>query len=196
MKAPVLYTERLVLKPLSTKHLTQEYCSWLNDADVTAFLESRHGYTMETLEEYLKEVEKKDVPFWAIHIKSTGEHIGNYKLDPLNLKHGLGELGGMIGKKSEWGKGFAKEASLRIIKYGFEELALRKITGGISSQNEASLRLYLNLGFVVEGVYRHHVKYGDKYHDSVRIAIFNPAFTYNEHNSSPEFTLSKYLKPC
>jgi ribosomal-protein-alanine N-acetyltransferase len=59
MKAPILYSERLILEPLSIKHLSQDYLSWLNDPEITKYLEVEEGYTLSSLAKYLEVVEEK-----------------------------------------------------------------------------------------------------------------------------------------
>lgn len=179
MKAPVLESERLILEPLTTKYGTAEYVSWLNDPEVYKYLETGGDYTLAKLSEFLKEMEKKDILFWAITIKSTGKHIGNIKIDPINTRHGLCEYGILMGDRQEWGKGYAKEASIAVIDYCFNQLNLRKMTLGVVEDNAAALSLYKNLGFVQEGIYKKHGRYEGKYCNAVRMALFNPGFRYD-----------------
>lgn len=173
---PVLNSSRLIYKPLSLEHCTQQYVDWLNDPEVYRYLETGGDYTTSKLKDYLGHVvARKDMLFWAIHIKTTGLHIGNIKIDPISKRHGTGEYGIMMGERSEWRKGYAKEASERIIKYCFEEAGIRKITLGVVAKNAPAVRLYESLGFQVEGVYKKHGFYEGEYLDLIRMAIFNPA---------------------
>ena len=94
--------------------------------------------------------------FLAIHIKESGKHIGNIKIDPINSKHAYGEYGILMGDKGEWGKGYAFEASKTIIDFSFNTLALRKINLGVVSENFGALHLYKKLGFIEDGVYKNH----------------------------------------
>ena len=176
MKAPIIYTKRLTLKPLSLEHLSQEYVDWLNDEEVYRYLETGGNYTIEMLKHYLKDVEKKDIYFWAIHLKNNNLHIGNIKIDPVNFKHGLAEYGIMMGRRSEWGKGYAKEASNKVINFCFQKLHIRKITLGVVADNAVAVALYKKMGFVIEGVYKKHGFYDNKYCDTFRMALFNPLF--------------------
>jgi RimJ/RimL family protein N-acetyltransferase len=149
----------------------------MNDAEVNQFLESGGNYTIEQLEAYLQSVlEKENMFFWAIHIKENDEHIGNIKIDPISKKHGHGEYGILMGAKEYWGKGYAKEASLTIIDYCFNETGLRKMTLGVVEKNIAAVELYKKLGFEVEGVYKKHGIYNGEYCDIIRLALFNPSF--------------------
>ena len=178
MKAPILTTKRLILKPLSISHLSQEYVDWLNDSEVYKFLDSGGDYTLEKLQEYIQAVIQKDIFFWGIHIRNTGQHIGNIKIDPINHRHGLGEYGIMMGEKSEWGKGYAKESSLKAIDFCFTELNIRKLTLGVVSDNTSAVHLYKKIGFIKEGIFKKHCLYQGEYYDIIKMAIFNQKFTY------------------
>jgi ribosomal-protein-alanine N-acetyltransferase len=169
MKAVNLESERLVFLPLSLKHLSQEYVDWLNDFEVNRYLESRQGYNKKLLENFLKEQERKDILFWAIHTKEKNKHIGNIKIDPINLESNSGEYGILIGDKSSWGKGYAKEASSKIIHYCFDTLNLSKITLGVVSENKKAIKLYEKLGFKRERIVKKFGVYDGKECDSIRM---------------------------
>lgn len=176
MKAKVIETERLILKPLSLDHLSQEYVDWLNDEEVYRYLETGGNYTLAMLKDYLKDVIKKDIFFWGIHIKENDKHIGNIKIDPINKRHGVAEYGIMMGRRSEWGKGYAKEATNKVIDFCFHELNIRKLTLGVVADNTTAVELYKKVGFIAEGVYKQHGFYHNKYCDTIRMALFNPSF--------------------
>ena len=171
MKACNLESHRLYYKPLSKSHLSQSYVNWMNDDDVIRYLESGGDYTMQKLEAYIEEQEKKEILFWAIHLKSSNKHIGNIKIDPINTKTNSGEFGILIGDKLSWGKGFAKEASIEIIKYCFNEIKLSKITLGVIEDNIKALDLYGNLGFIIEDIDKEIGFYNNKLCNSIRMSL-------------------------
>lgn len=177
MKATIITTDRLTLKPLSLDHLSQDYVNWLNDHEVYRYLETGGNYTIEMLNDYLEDVVKKDIYFWGIHLKSNDLHIGNIKIDPINKRHGLAEYGIMMGRKSEWGQGYSKEATIAVINFCFNDLNIRKLTLGVVADNQAAFALYKKLGFVIEGEYKKHGLYEGKYCDIIRMALFNLNFT-------------------
>lgn len=172
MKAVALESERLFFEPLSLKHLSDAYVSWLNDKEVNAYLESRGGYDLDQLEKYLKERQDKEILFWAIFSKQTKKHIGNIKIDPITDK-GSGEYGILMGDKNEWGKGYAKEASKTIISYCFQTLNLSEITLGVISKNERAVHLYKDLGFSVTSVTKDFGMYQNEMCDSIRMVKKN-----------------------
>jgi [ribosomal protein S5]-alanine N-acetyltransferase len=170
---PTIETPRLVLKPMETKFITKDYLHWMNDLDVCKFLETSIPYSEVELQDFVYSMITNKILFWAITIKHNGLHIGNIKIDPINKKHLIGEYGILMGDRNNWGRGFAKEASQAVISYCFESLYLRKITLGVIKDNIAAVKLYESLGFEVEGIYRMHGKYDEKYCDAIRMALFN-----------------------
>lgn len=176
INAIILKSNRLILKPLSKEHVSTKYVKWMNDSEVTRYMETGGNYSIEKLESYISDVQKNNILFWAIHIEATGKHIGNIKIDPFSTKRMTGEYGIMMGDRSEWGKGYAKEASSLVINYCFNILNLRKITLGVISENQSAVNLYKRLGFEIEGVYKKFGFYNMKYCDCLRMAIFNNSF--------------------
>lgn len=169
METITLESKRLILRPLTLNHLSLEYVDWMNDIDVNRYLESGGDYTIAKLESFLKEQEKKNILFWAIHLKKTNKHIGNIKIDPIDKGENSGEYGIMMGDKFEWGKGYAKEASLAVIKFCFEKLNLIQITLGVVEDNINALMLYKKIGFKLEKVIMNHSVYQGQVCNYVRM---------------------------
>jgi ribosomal-protein-alanine N-acetyltransferase len=180
IRAQNLESERLVYKRVSLAHLSEDYVGWLNDPEISRFIEKSGDYTLDKLRAFLTDVQEKDLLFWGIHLKSNGLHLGNIKIDPINERHGFGEYGILMGRKAEWGKGYAKEASQTIMDFCFKTIKLRKMTLGVVVDNTAAVNLYKSLGFDIEGFYKKHVFFDGKYCDVLRMARFNPEFSYEK----------------
>ena len=168
----VLETERLELHPLDSSFCSKEYLEWINNDEVIRYLETEKGSSINDLKNYLESIEKDKTFAWAIVVKDINKHIGNIKIDPIDYKHKYGEYGIMMGEKDFWGKGYAKEASNRIISYSFEELSLRKINLGVLSVNNRALKLYESLGFKMEGILKKHKIFEGLFIDEIRMALF------------------------
>jgi len=147
-KIEILKSKRLVYEPLGLSHLSDKYVNWMNDKDVNIYMDSGGDYTLEKLKSFLLDQEKKEIFFWAIIKTDNQKHIGNIKIDPISKNTKSGEYGIMIGDKSEWGKGYANEASTTIINYCFNILGLNKINLGVKKSNTNAIKLYEKLGFV------------------------------------------------
>ena len=165
-------SERLTLKPLGLDFLSKMYLSWMQDYQVVQYMDTGGAdYTLQMLEDYLKNIENKKIFSWAILLKNTNQHIGNIKIDPINYKHLYGEYGIMIGEKMVWGQGIASESSKLALKYCFNELGLKKIYLGVIAENKRAVESYKNIGFCEEYFKKkfHYLK--GKYHDFIRMSI-------------------------
>lgn len=171
MKNIDLASERLLYYRLSKQHITQNYVDWLNDAEVNTYIETKGDYTLDKLRLYVEEQYRNEIYFWAIHLKDTNKHIGNIKIDPIYNETNSGEYGILIGDKQNWGKGYAKEASFRIITYCFEELKLSKITLGVIEDNEKAVQLYKKMGFRVDEVTKEVGTYNHKLSNALRMSL-------------------------
>lgn len=169
-----IYSSRLVLKPLSMEHCTNQYVSWLNDPEVYQYLESGGDYSLESLRSYIQHVVDSDIYMWGIHLKSNGLHIGNIKIDPIDQSEKSGEYGIMIGERNQWGKGFAREASETVINHCFTDgPLLKKITLGVVAENGRALELYRSMGFGDETILRTPGKFENEHREIIRMLIYN-----------------------
>ncbi|MFK7832197.1 MAG: GNAT family N-acetyltransferase [Winogradskyella sp.] len=171
MKNIDLESERLIFKRVSAEHATPTYVNWINDAEVNTYLETRGNYTLELLKSYIKDQNNKETYFWAIHLKASKKHIGNIKIDPINLESKTGDYGILIGDKTNWGKGYAKEATLRILEYSFKNIKLLKVKLGVIEDNVNAFKLYKNIGFKIEEVKKDHGVYNNKLSNSIRMSL-------------------------
>ena len=178
----VLETERLILSSITLADCSENYLSWLNDTDVNMYLESSfYQHNMQGLVDFVNGYQSnKKAVFLVIRLKENNKHIGNIKIDKINYIHRNCEYGIMMGDKTEWGKGYAKEASIAIINYAFEELGLNKVNLGVISSNDVAVKLYKKIGFVVEGVLKQNFyeRTSSTLKNEIRMAVFNNTWQY------------------
>ncbi len=172
MRATEFHSDRLTFKPLDSRFASEEYLSWLNNTEVNKYLDFEGSYSFESLKNYLEEVEKDDILFWAIVVTNSGKHIGNIKINPIDWVKKSGEYGIMMGDITEWRKGYAFEASRAIIDHCFEpSIGLVQITLGVFSENVGAVKLYKKLGFeVYERMKGYNYQYKEK-RDSLRMRL-------------------------
>lgn len=169
----VIDTDRLQLRPLTADAAGEPYLHWMNDFEVTRFLESRfRRFSEEDLKKYIVDMERKpDALFLGMFIRDGDRHIGNIKLDrvPAHLR---GEIGLVVGDRTQWGKGFATEAIRGLTDFALRELRLHKVTAGCYSNNLGSQRAFEKAGFSVEGTRAEHYRFEDQWIDLVMMAKF------------------------
>ncbi|MBI1984584.1 MAG: GNAT family N-acetyltransferase [Candidatus Wildermuthbacteria bacterium] len=172
--------ERVSLRSVRLSDATKEYVSWMNNKEITQYLESRfRKYRAGDLRLYIKKMRSNPlVHFFAIIRKDTQKHIGNIKLGPIDTYHSVADIGIMIGDKQSWGKGFATEAILLIASFAFEKLKLHKISAGSYANNIGSIKSFLKAGFAEEGRRRAHARFKSSYVDLVLLAKWNEKYNH------------------
>jgi len=178
----ILETERLILSSVTLADCSENYLSWLNDTDVNMYLESGfYQHNMQGLVDFVNGYQSnKKAVFLVIRLKENNKHIGNIKIDKINYIHRNCEYGIMMGDKTEWGKGYAKEATIAIINYAFQELGLNKVNLGVIDSNDVAVKLYEKIGFVVEGVLKQNFyeRTSRTLINEIRMAVFNNTWQY------------------
>ncbi|ROP33349.1 GNAT family N-acetyltransferase [Couchioplanes caeruleus] len=83
-----------------------------------------------------------------------------------------GELGYAI-RRSDWGKGYATEATNLMVTFGFDTLRLHRLQAACGPDNRASQRLLARLGFMPEGRLRDHVFTNGAWRDSLLYSLLD-----------------------
>jgi RimJ/RimL family protein N-acetyltransferase len=168
---------RLYLREVRPSDVNATYYGWMNDPEVTRYLESRFfPHSMEALREYVTgKLGDRDNVFLAMVLKSGDRHIGNIKLGPIHWMHRSADIGLLIGERDCWGQGYATEAIRLVVDYAFSELNLHKLTAGCYAINHGSIKAFQKVGFVVEGVRPQHYYYRGAYIDAVLLGLVRTA---------------------
>jgi RimJ/RimL family protein N-acetyltransferase len=81
----------------------------------------------------------------AVILRATGQHVGEVTLFVHNAEQRTGELGFVFHPEFH-GRGFAAEASVELLRVGFEELGMHRIIGRLDHRNTGSATLLRRLG--------------------------------------------------
>jgi RimJ/RimL family protein N-acetyltransferase len=150
MATQIFTTGRLLARSWQIEDLPFAIELW-GDPAVTALIDSRRQLGRQQVEEKLRaEIDRErshGIQYWALFDRN-GDFVGCgglrpwvYTPDEANL-----ELGFHIVKRC-WGKGFATEAALGVLGYGWGKLHLPKVYAGHHPANRASQRILNKLGF-------------------------------------------------
>ena len=145
-----LETERLIINNLSLDDL--EFLTDL-DADplVRKFIDGKiktidetRQYLSENIDGYLRHGFGR----YAVRVKEDLKPIGIWGFL-------MADYGGDFGyrfNQSAWGQGIAKEAGNTVIRYGVDQLKLKKIVGIVLPDNIASEKVLISCGFTFVGM--------------------------------------------
>ncbi|MFF1478123.1 GNAT family N-acetyltransferase [Streptomyces sp. NPDC058301] len=93
------------------------------------------------------EFDERGFGWWALEARETGEFIGRVGLDEVGAD--MPFTGVDIGwrlARSAWGRGYATEAALACLAFGFEALGLREIVASTTVNNVRSQAVMRRIG--------------------------------------------------
>ena len=161
---PTLETARLNLRPYNADDIA-ELVPLIGTREVAATtLRIPHPYTEQDGRDFLALLQDPVRIWLAITMREDGQQIGGMGLT-VDERHQHAELGYWLGAPY-WGRGYATEAALEMLRYGFEDLELHRIFASHFKHNPASGRVLRKLGMRHEGCQREHLRKWDQFVDS------------------------------
>ncbi len=97
--------------------------------------------------EFQAEFDQRGYGWWAVEVQATGEFIGFAGLDQVD--DGMPFTGVEIGwrlARSAWGQGYATEAALTVLAYGFDALSLPEVLAVTTATNLRSQAVMRRIG--------------------------------------------------
>lgn len=153
MTTPSLQTKRLSLIPYTTDLVSQNHVNWLNDLEVVKYSEQRHMHHSFTSQiNYVAKFISYGDHLWLIRTKN--KDIGSITLH-VNNYNCRGNMGIMIGDKTQWGNGYGLEAWMEVLQFGLNKLGLHKVECGTMEPNLGMRRIAEN-GMELEGILEDH----------------------------------------
>lgn len=164
MSAPILETERLILRPIDLKDAPE--VQRLAGAREVALntLTIPHPYPDGAAEEWIRShTTDAGMMNFAIVRRADGALVGSVGLI-LKSDHDKAEIGYWIGVPF-WNQGYATEAVAAVIDYAFQELGVQRVYAAHFSRNSASGQVLIKNGMRHEGTLRRDIKKWDEYLD-------------------------------
>lgn len=179
-------TARLLLRTLTRDDAGDCYLSWMQDSEVTRYLESRfQHFDLDRLAQFIESLNASpDELFLGLFLADDGRHIGNIRLGPISRIHRHAVIGLLIGERDCWGKGYATEAIAAIAAQAFNEFGLEKVFAGCYASNEGSRRAFLKAGFAEEARLPDHWRCEGERVDHVQLGLSRSVWTLGEGNGT------------
>ncbi|HXR83049.1 MAG TPA: GNAT family N-acetyltransferase [Hanamia sp.] len=156
---PEIKTERLLLRRVTDEDVEAIF-NMRSDVRVMKYIGKKPIVSMEEARDWVKlirdSLEKNAGITWGIAERSSGDFsplIGTIGLWRIIRENYRAEIGYMM-IPDYWKKGLTKEAVLKVIDYGFNEMKLHSIEAHISPKNIGSATLLEKTGFVREAYFK------------------------------------------
>lgn len=156
---PVLETRRLRLRPLTMRDEKDMYRYASDPAVSRHVLWEAHESPRQTraaLRAAIRQYRSGAPSSFAIERRSDRRMIGTIGFMWINCEHRSGEVGYSLARDC-WNQGYATEALLAVLRFGFEALRLNRIEAQHEISNPASGRVMQKCGMTYEGTLRSRV---------------------------------------
>lgn len=163
--------EDIELRPLGPGDVTERYVSWLNDPEVSSFLEVRHSQPVsrQDVVDFVAHCEAIRRHHWGVFVQ--GEHVGNISCGAYSRVYRWVNVSNVIGDPRYRQSNVAKLALAAALEYFFTVADFHKVCAGVYAVNLPGIVLLSNLGFVKEAVLRDQAMHGGQFVDVLQFGI-------------------------
>jgi RimJ/RimL family protein N-acetyltransferase len=134
----------------------EAFARWNQNSEYFRLLDSdpAHLWSVKKLKEWLEKELDSDFPedqLFGIWTLAEDKLIGFIAFDGINWTDRDSYVAIGIGEPDFWSKGYGSEAMRLMLRYGFNELNLHRISLTVFAQNPRGIRSYEKCGFKHEG---------------------------------------------
>jgi RimJ/RimL family protein N-acetyltransferase len=145
---PDLRTDRLTLRSWRESDV-QPWAEMNADPQVREYLGDllTRAQSAASAARFQAQLDERGFGFWAVEVRSTGEFIGFTGLDQVDedMPFAGVEIGWRLARAA-WGRGYATEAALASLAFGFESLGLPEILAVTTVTNPHSQAVMRRIG--------------------------------------------------
>ncbi len=171
--AQIISGERIRLVPLGPEHF-DAVLRWRSDPEITRYWITQDVPTEAMIREWYERNRAEAALVWAISFQDEPVgYVTLFDVDPVNRK---AELALMIGERSAWGQGFAKETLRTLLRHALTRavsggLGLNKVYLAVFAENIAARRAYAACGFREDGTLREDMCRDGAWHDQILMSV-------------------------
>lgn len=167
--------ESVILRPVERTDL-ERLVTWRNEPSISKHFFNVFPLSLAGQESWFENLlKRKDKKLFIIDIKEQVP-VGTVGLDTIDFKNQSAEFGSLLIQPSQQGKGFAKDATMALLRFAFDDLNLNRIYLQVFDWNEPAIKLYLGCGFQKEGLLRQSVYKDGSFQDILLMAILRDEF--------------------
>jgi RimJ/RimL family protein N-acetyltransferase len=160
------------LEAMDPQRDAKQFSEWAMDSEYARLLDSDPAMLWSAkantawIEKYLPEMHG-----FSIFTVEENKLVGMISLDGIDWCSGNAWVGIGLGPRENWSKGYGTEAMRLLVRYGFCELNLHRISLTVFEYNPRGIRSYEKAGFRIEGREREFLRRGGKRWDLLYMGL-------------------------
>jgi len=179
-----LFMGKLVrLAGIDPDEISKSFAQWNRDSEYMRLLDSDPPrlHSSKAIKEWIeKDLEKRtDMCWFAIRTLEDDRLLGDITLSVINWGSREAFAGIGIGAREFWDKGYGTDAMQLLLRYGFTELNLRRISLTVFEFNQRAMRSYEKAGFRLEGRQRQFMRREGRRWDILYMGILREEWMEN-----------------
>ena len=130
--------------------------------------------TQKSLDWYIEDVNDiahSDALVYKVIETATGIVVGHISLGGISRKNKSGRISRVLVAPAHQGKGYCYQMVKAVLKIGFEQLQLHRISLGVYDVNRSAIRCYQKAGLVIEGTSRDCLLFNGNWWSLVEMSI-------------------------
>jgi len=170
--------EKIGLSAISENEL-ETLMKWRNIPSFRKYFREYRELNMSMQKKWFDKINQDNsIHMFSISRLEDNKLLGCCGLTYIDWKNRNADLSLYIGFKESYidQKGYAKEASLLLFDYGFNELGLHKIWTEIYEYDERKLDLYKRIGFKKDGILRDNNYHDGNWWDSIMLSVLEQEY--------------------
>jgi ribosomal-protein-alanine N-acetyltransferase len=177
---PELTTTRLLLRKLDAAD-TEQFFKLRSNKEVMKHIGKVPMTTINEVRDFIKMIngllESNSGITWAMALKEEpAKLIGTIGHWRIIKEHFRAEIGYML-LPEYWRKGLTKEALIKVLDYGFNELKLHSVEGHITPLNIGSTKVLESTGFKREALFKEDFFFNEKFEDTAIYSLLRRNFS-------------------
>ena len=104
-------------------------------------------------------------------VNENNETVGHISLGGISYKNRSARISRVFVDINKKGLGICKEMVMAVLKIGFEDLKLHRISLGVYNDNPSAVRCYEKCGLIIEGISRDIMQYEKSWWSMIEMGI-------------------------
>jgi RimJ/RimL family protein N-acetyltransferase len=152
-----IFAGKLVrLSGIDSTEFSKAFAAWDRDSEFKRLLQTNAAplQSSNNINRWMEaEFENPSTGFYPFCIRTLADNklVGGCDIEIVNWNGRNSFVAIFIGDRADWGKGYGTDAMNILLRYGFNELGLWRVSLGVFEYNPRAVRSYEKAGFQHEG---------------------------------------------